>query len=182
LNLNSPVGESSIRFELQDDWLVLFFDPIQRLALYWDVFNTPGFRHCALMTHRALPEQWIHLDYGANGTTLCLLDQAAGLRFLERVVRNGGTILEWQTPYPKPTQPLLYPPNCVSYCQQFLGLNEFRWTPYGLALCLAEKGARPMFGSRLPQARSYYVRRIRAPGRPASRADPDRDPGGEARH
>ena len=159
------------RLDPQRHWLVLFFDPIVRLRWWWDVFNTPGFRHSALMCHLEMPDQWVHLDYGANGTTLCLLDQASGFRLLERVVKNGGTVLEWDVPEKRPVQPLIYPPNCVSYCQQFLGLSEFRWTPYGLALCLAAKGARAMFGSRLPERQSYVVRRLRAAtGRPATLA------------
>jgi len=167
------------RLDLQRHWLALFFDPIKRLA-FWDIFNTPGFRHCALMTHLGVPDIWIHLDYGANGTTLCILTSEDGLVFLHRVVRNGGTILEWDVPDTRPTQPLLYPPNCVSYVQQFLGIAETRWTPYGLALCLAEKGARPMFGSSLPVRRSYVVRRRIAPDRPATHADPDGTAGRQA--
>ena len=160
---------TSFRLDPQNHWLVLFFDPIQRLSWCWDIFNTPGFRHSALMAWQG--DHWVHLDYGANGTTLCTLEIKSGLDLLFRIVRNGGTVLEWDVPEVKPTQPLIYPPNCVSYCQQFLGINEFRWTPYGLALCLAGKGARPMFGSSLPQRESYYVRRIRAAtGRPGTLA------------
>jgi hypothetical protein len=165
-------AESGFRLDPQRHWLVLFFDPIQRLR-GWDVFNTPGFRHCCLMAYLATPALWIHLDYGANGTTMCILEDEPASRLIERIMRNGGTILEWEVPEKKPVQPLLYPPNCVSYVQQFLGLAKTCWTPYGLALCLAKLGARPMFGSELPIYRSYYVRRFRAAGRPGAHADPD---------
>ena len=142
-------------FELQRRWLVLFFDPVHRLGRRWDVFNTPGFRHSALLAYQPIPAMWVYLDYGADGTVLATIDPEEAWRLIAKVCRSGGTILEWETPKKKPKQPLLYPPNCVAFCQQFLGIRRTVWTPYGLALCLADLGAKPMFGTQRPQRGLY---------------------------
>ncbi len=149
-------GASDFRFDLQRRWLVLFFDPLHRLK-FWDRFNVPGFRHVALLAYWPIPMVWFYLDYAADGTIAATLDAGHGWRLIERIRRQGGTILEWETPTPKPKQPRLYPPNCVSFCQQFLGVRKTVWTPYGLAVCLAELNARPMFGSELPRRRQHAI-------------------------
>lgn len=145
-------------FDLQRRWLVLFFDPVHRLRR-WDHFNTPGFRHCCLLAYQPIPAMWVYLDYGADGTVLATIEVEEAWRLIAKICRSDGTILEWETPKKKPKQPLLYPPNCVAFCQQFLGIRRHLWTPYGLALCLADLGAKPMFGTELPR-RGLYGRSL----------------------
>lgn len=147
------VPDSEI-LHVQRRWLVLFFDPIHRLA-GWDIFNTPGFRHCCLLAFLPLAHVWLYLDYARDGTAAITVEAHDGWKLIQRICRNGGTVLAWDAPKDKPKQPLLYPPNCVSFCQQFLGVRKLVWTPYGLALCLSDLGAQPMFGTERPKRGLY---------------------------
>ena len=151
--MNGRAG--GFHFDLQRRWLVLFFDPVHRLSPRWEVFNTPGFRHCALLAYQPIPAMWVYLDYGADGTVLATIVANEAWQLISRICQGGGTILEYEAPKKKPKQPLLYPPNCVAFCQQFLGIRRHIWTPYGLALCLADLGAKPMFGTELPRRGLY---------------------------
>jgi hypothetical protein len=162
--LNRDPG--GFHFDTQRRWLVLFFDPLHRLR-FWDVFNVPGFRHCALLAYQQIAACWLYLDYAADGTCLSTIEADQGWRLIQKILRSGGTILEWQAPKKKPQQPLLYPPNCVSFCQQFLGVRKLAWTPYGLALCLSDRGAKAMFGSTLPRRRQHALWRAFGPDRHA---------------
>lgn len=129
--------------QAQRHWVAVFWNP--PTPRHWIEFLSGKWpRHVMLMTYLALPGIWIHLDWGRNGMTLCIVENEEAWRLLAVLHQRGAAILRWTTPAKKPRQYFLAP-NCVGWAQRFLGIPGLFWTPAGLLRKMQASGAPQFF-------------------------------------
>ena len=138
-----------VRLDAIRHWVVVFWNPPARRHWIEKLVNQRP-RHVVLFAYLALPGVWVSLDWALDGNTLSVLGDGEAIDLLTILHVRGAAIFKWSAPPDRPRH-VFTAPNCVGYCQRFLGIKGVFWTPRQLMLKLMMSGATPFFDVNLEQ-------------------------------
>jgi hypothetical protein len=143
--------KTGFSLEAQRHFVVVFWNPPAPRHWIEKLFSQKP-RHVVLFTYLALPAIWLQVDWALDGNTLAPLSESDCADLLIVLHNRGAQILKWTAPLKRPRQ-MFHAPNCVGYCQRFLGIAGLLWTPRQLMLRMMASGATPLFDVNLEEPR-----------------------------